>query len=260
VRIILRLIIFSIFLTLKYSLANAGYTNSITILAPDSMTSSLIEISRNYSRKSSKNVSLIFDNNKRYIKLIEDGNPADIIITNHPSWINNLKLKGLIDVNSISNLVEDSFVLVMNKEFYDVYSKQLNSRKNHASSWNNFLINNFKLAIINPQLDPTSNSALSTLKNANINFKSENIIYSNDLNQELNESSDIIVMAPLSLLHDRQDLNIIKIFPSETDERFIYQAALIASENMKESDKLLQYIKSDKTKEIFRKHGFKIIK
>ncbi len=254
------LTIFTILFTVKSSLINAGYTNSITILAPESMTSSLIEIIRNYSRKSSQNVSLIFDNNKRYIELIEDGNPADIIITNHPSWINSLKLKGLIDVNSISNLVEDRFALVMNKEFYDLYKEQLISRTNQPSRWNRFITNNFKLAILNPKLDPTSNSALSTLKNANIHFQAENIIYSNDLNLELNESSDILVMSPLSLLHDRQDLNIIKIFSSETDERFIYQAALIASENMKESNKILQYIKTDKNKEIFKKHGFRIIK
>ena len=117
----IQLIIFILIIWLKCSNLQAfEQHDSLTILAPTNMSFMLTEIIRNYSRNNQTDITGSFNSVKNLIKDIEEGYPADIIITNHPQWIKYLKQGGLINIASISNLAEDKLVLVTNKKNYSL--------------------------------------------------------------------------------------------------------------------------------------------
>jgi len=110
-RVIIKLVLIFIF-TLNCKNALALQIKNLTVLAEPNMVPSLTKLSRIYSQKNGVTISVNFSSSTDLISEIESGEPADVFISAHKFWIENLKQKGLVDIYNISHIADDSLVLV----------------------------------------------------------------------------------------------------------------------------------------------------
>jgi len=229
--------------------------DSLTILAPTNMSFMLTEIIRNYSRGNHTNITGSFNSLKNLIKDIEEGFPADIIITNHPQWIKYLKQGGLINIASISNLAEDKLVLVTNKKNY-----HLNQNIFDNDNIKQKFYQNFTLIIPNHTELSTGKYTLELLDKHKLFTQDKiKIINHQNINKALSNHDNALMITNYSNTYDNNNINILEKFSVSSHQRFIYQIAIIASKEMQEAEKFLQFLKSPEILKIFSKYGFSII-
>ena len=253
----LKLLIITLTIFIKSFSAQAiSQDNSLTILAPTNMSFILTEIIRNYSRKNNINITGSFNSVKNLINNIEEGYPADIIITNHPQWITYLKQRGLINVASINNLVEDKLVLVIDKQNYHLNKEIFNNKNLKQQFYKNFTI------IIPDQNELSTGKYITQLIDKQALFKPEKIkiIKHQNLNKAFSDQQNSLIITSYSNTYDNNNINILETFDTELHQRFIYQIAIIANEDMSEAEKFITYLKSLSIAKTFNKYGFETIK
>ena len=229
--------------------------DSLTILAPTNMSFMLTEVIRNYSRANQTNVTGSFNSLKNLINDIEEGFPADIIITNHPQWIKYLKQGGLINIASISNLAEDKLVLVTNKKNYHL-NKNIFDNDNIKQEF----YKNFTLIIPDHNELSTGKYTLELLNKYKFFAQDKiKIINHQNINKALSNHDDALMITNYSNTYDNNNINILEKFSITSHQRFIYQIAIIASKDMQEAEKFLEFLKSPNILKIFSKYGFSII-
>jgi len=254
----MKLYLVFIYIFLFFRVSAFAENESLVVLAPKNMSFALTEIFREYSTKYNKKVTGSFNNLNLLIKDILDGKQANIIITDHSDWITSLKQKGLINISSITNLVEDKLTLVANKDFYNFNYATLAELNNYEDKVDFY--QNFTLFIPNWTNDMAGMYAHNALKHMKYLFNSKNkIIEVADPLAELIKINDSIAITRYSNSYDNQDINIIEIIDLKYHQRFIYQITIIAGENMQEARKFLEFITNDKVLNIFIKHGFQKI-
>lgn len=77
---------------------------SITVFADKRLSIPLAQLASQFSTQSTISVSDIFGSSQDQKKKIEDGEAADIFITSEPELIQQLKIKGMVDVYSIGEI------------------------------------------------------------------------------------------------------------------------------------------------------------
>ncbi len=232
---------------------------AVTVLAPQSMSYAVTEIIRNYATNSNLAVSASFGNIRDLVANIESGQAADLIITDHPKWIKDLKQKGLVNVSSIANLVEDKMVLVTSRNFYNLNKAEFNNLTSNAAKVRFY--RNFTILIPDWKKDFSGLFAQEIIRNTTyLRGINNNVLESANLAADLSEVSDRIAITKYSSVYDNPELNIIEQFSEDSYGRFVYQIAIAASENMVEADKLLNYFKSEEALLILKKYGFELLK
>ena len=253
----LKLLIITLTIFIKSFSAQAiSQDNSLTILAPTNMSFILTEIIRNYSRKNNINITGSFNSVKNLINNIEEGYPADIIITNHPQWITYLKQHGLINIASINNLVEDKLVLVIEKQNYHLNKEIFTNDELKQKFYKNFTL------IIPDQNELSTGKYIAELIAQATFFNPEKTktIKHQNLNKAFADQENSLMITNYSNTYDNNNINILETFDSKSHQRFIYQIAIIANEDMNEAEKFITYLKSSPILKIFNKYGFETIK
>jgi len=252
------LIYFLIYLCASLNKAYSEDKHSLTILAPQNMSYALTEIIREYSKTNNTPLTGSFNLISNLVDDILEGESADIIITDHSDWITSLKQKGLISVTSISNLVEDKLVLVANKDFYTLNNNVFVGLADEQDKKDFY--QKFTIFIPNWTHDMAGVYTHEALKNLPYLFNSyNNIIEVEDTIEELSQINDALAIARYTESYDNVAINIIETIDTKLHQRFIYQIAAIAGENMEQAEKFITYIKSDSALNILKKYGFKIL-
>ncbi|MFZ8865349.1 MAG: molybdate ABC transporter substrate-binding protein [Rickettsiales bacterium] len=234
------------------------FNDSLVVLAPKNMSYALTEIFRAYSTKYNRKITGSFNNLNILMKDILEGKQANIIITDHTDWITSFKQKGLINISSITNLVEDRLALVTSKEFYNFNSHKLAELTDYQAKANFY--QNFTLFLPKWTDDMAGMYAHEALKNMKYLFNSKNkIIEILNPADELSKINDSIAIIRYSESYDNPNINIIEVIDAQYHRRFIYQIAIIAGENMEEARNFLEFITNDEILKIFTKHGFQNI-
>jgi molybdate transport system substrate-binding protein len=252
---------FLLILIITYSISftniRAEDKQQITILAPQNMSFALNEIMQDYSRNHNISLSASFANTQKNIQKIIDGELADIIITDHPEWIKYLKQKGLINITSINNLVEDKLVLVANNNFYKNNKNQINKLKNIDDKIKFY--HNLTIFIPDWKEDMTGLYIHEAIKKIPYLYNKENqIIETASLKKELTEINDALAVIKYSNAFDSSKFSIIEEIPKEFHPRFTYQISIIAGSNQKDSNEFYDSLKANKSKSIFKKYGFEV--
>lgn len=237
----------------------ASEKKSVTILTPKNMSFAITEVIRDYSRNSHTVVTGSFNSLKILINDIEEGYPADIIITDHPHWIKYLKQRGLVNISSITNFVEDRLVMITNKNYYDFNKEILQDVTLSDDETKRKFYNNFIIAIADDNTNLTGAYAEEVIKNSKIFSAQSNIIKSNDVNKFVLDEENVIGITNYTNTYDNPNINILESFDQKLYPRYIYQIAVIASENMEEAENFIKFLKSKKTLNVLRKYGFEVI-
>ncbi|MBU6140516.1 MAG: molybdate ABC transporter substrate-binding protein [Proteobacteria bacterium] len=248
----MRRIFFLTFLLLFFVSENSYALNNrnLTIFAEPNLALALTKIVRIYSQKSHTIVSVNFNSAADLIADIDSGEPADVFISAHSSWIESLRQKGLVDVYNIGYIARDKLVLVTSKTNSALSSnftiegalRALNQNKatlilDNEGSSSGFFAKNL-----------ITNLGLSDLKifSKIVEDKTALLtnIQSNDQNYSLLLASQINNQPNLQLLSQTRDGNIF------------YQALVIAGDNMEVAREFLKFLKSETAKSILKENGF----
>jgi molybdate transport system substrate-binding protein len=228
----------------------------MTVLAPPSMSYALTELIRLYSREHNIVITGSFDYANKLIKNIEEGLPADILISAHPLWVKHLKQKGLADVSSITNLVKNSIVIVSNAED-ESDIKDLNDIKRAIASINPHL--HYNLVIADSGKDSLGIYSKQIINNLFAEVPKESIITTNMNVLKYINNKKTFGIAYYSETFDNDNMQILLSIPQENYDEVIYQAAVIAGENMEDAREFLQFLKTPIAKKIFTKYGFLVL-
>ncbi len=255
-------LIFFTVLLVKNSYADIRGLPSITVLAPSSLTQPITELITIYSRSNNITVTATYGATPEQASRISDGEPGDVFISAHPSWMLDLKQKGLIDVYSLTNLVKNQLTLVASKNSFFKYGpvsgNSLASKLSYVNSRSIMVIgdpNETALGLYTKEtitnLDNKNGTNLwqsfdrKTIKSSN----SQNNLY-------LISHGETAGITYYSDAYNNPEVAVIATINDDLHDPIIYQAAVVAGENMTLARGFLKFISSTESKAIFRKYGF----
>jgi ABC-type molybdate transport system substrate-binding protein len=99
-----------LFFTLSAHAADYSEIQSITVLADTRLSIPLSQLATRFTQSHNISVANAFGTSADQKKKIEDGEPADLFITSNAELIEQLKIKGLVDVNSITRITDSKSV------------------------------------------------------------------------------------------------------------------------------------------------------
>ena len=234
----------------------------ITILAASSTADPITELVQIYSRQNNIIVTASFDGTSELARKVEQGDQADILISAHPLWMSLLKQRGLIDVYSLTNLVKNKLVLVASSK--SNISESVQKDKTFAEQIN-YLIGR-KIMV----MGDFDNSALGlytkqAILNTDANERTKlwaglhkKVIPSITAKHTLyliahGETAGIIYYSDA---FNNKEVKILSVIEDSLHEPIIYQAAVVAGENMTIARDFLKFLQSDLAKQVFKKYGF----
>ncbi len=234
----------------------------ITVLAASSLTEPMTEIVRMYSRNEKITVTASYDATFEQARKIEEGESADIFVSSNPYWMTDLKQKGLIDVYSLTNLIQNKLVLVASTKGH---INKLEVPTDDLATALNFLKDRTVMVLSDPDdtalglytkqtienLDKKNNGKLwESLKNKTLkSVGAKNTLY-------LISHGETAGFTYYSDAYKNENVRIISRIDTELHTPIIYQAAVVAGENMSYARGFLEFLQSNIAKQIFKNHGF----
>ena len=256
-------IIFAFFL-ISYLFVSCNQSNNtqsnsenkeIYVLAAASLTDVLTELANNYKKETSTEIIFSFASSGALQAQIEASAPADIFFSAAQKQMNALEEKGLIDSETRKDLLENKVVLISPK----------NSNLNIKSFTDITNSNVKKLGLGEPKSVPVGQYSEEILSNLSIlDIAKEKAVYGSDVRNVLDwvETAEVdcgIVYATDAKI--AKNINIIAEAPEGTHKKVIYPISIIkSSQNKEEAKKFIDYISTDKSKEIFQNYGFTVVK
>lgn len=227
----------------------------IYVLAAASLTDVLTELANNYKQETSTEIIFSFASSGALQAQIEASAPADIFFSAAQKQMNALEEKGLIDSETRKDLLENKVVLIFPK----------NSNLNIKSFTDITNSNVKKLGLGKPKSVPVGQYSEEILSNLSIlDIAKEKAVYGSDVRNVLDwvETAEVdcgIVYATDAKI--AKNINIIAEAPEGTHKKVIYPISIIkSSQNKEEAKKFIEYISTDKSKEIFQNYGFTVVK
>ena len=226
----------------------------IYVLAAASLTDVLTELANNYKQETSTEIIFSFASSGALQAQIEASAPADIFFSAAQKQMNALEEKGLIDSETRKDLLENKVVLISPK----------NSNLNIKSFIDITNANVKKLGLGEPKSVPVGQYSEEILSNLSIlDIAKEKAVYGSDVRVlDWVETAEVdcgIVYSTDAKI--AKNINIIAEAPEGTHKKVIYPISIIKySQNKEEAKKFIDYISTDKSKEIFKNYGFTVVK
>lgn len=232
-----------------------GQIKNLTVLAEPNMVQALTKIARIYAQKNSVIVSVSFGSSADLINDIEAGEPADVFISAHRDWINNLKQKGLVDIYSINHIASDGLVLVTSSENPRIPAQLL--EKNITLEDSLRVLDAYRAILIvdnnDTSLGQYTHSLLDYLQLPNIKvFEKLNEDKTSVFNL-IDDNTDNYTILLASQLKDRKHL---KTLVNSHTQNIFYQTLVIAGDNMEGAREFAKFLKSSQARAIFTQSGF----
>ncbi len=229
---------------------------SITVLACASLMPVLTEMARRYAQEEDISVSLAFGAPVDLAQAIANGEVADIYISEHPLTMRDLKRQGLIDVFSLTTLAKNRLVMAIPKESY--LTRTLPETAEFAS--------------ILPDLPEKTTLAVADPATTHIGYTTQRILTElgqwERLSPMMERTRDAqhtryriaqgqqagILYATDILAHPEGQIYLE--IPPSLYEPIVYQAAVVAGDQMSEARNFLAFLKSPEAARYFSRHGF----
>ncbi|WIV12793.1 molybdate ABC transporter substrate-binding protein [Proteiniborus sp. MB09-C3] len=224
----------------------------LTISAAASLTEAYGEIKEAYEAEKGVKLTLNFGASGTLQKQIEEGAEVDVFVSAGKKQMDALEEQDLIIKDTRENIYRNELALLVSEEY-----------KDKIKSINDLVGTDLKLSIGVPETVPVGQYAKDALGYLKIwDGLEANIVYGKDVSQVLTYVEKGEVAAGIVFSSDSVRATqsyLAEIFPEETHTPIVYPAAVVASTKDKEASlEFLQYLRTDKAKEILEKYGFKI--
>ncbi len=244
--IMVKLLLCAFCLALLVAPAMAG---EINISAAASLREAVSELSSNFSKN---NPGVKFQNNfgasGTVAKQIENGAPADLFFSANPEWMDYLKGKKLMDVQSITILAFNSLVFVGKPDLKVKTIQDVTMLD--------------KIAIGSPKSVPAGQYAMEAFNKAGINKKLENkLVMARDVRECLMYADRGEVDGAFVYKTDAEQMakNVMILFtvPQELYPRVTYPMGLTAEGTKKaEAVAFYNFLQSGESKKVLARYGF----
>lgn len=235
------------FLGLSLSTAHAVRRDdlpSITVLADSSLILPLTQIARDYAREAKVSVSLSFASAIEQLEEIEEGTPANVLITAQPGWLERLKAQGLADVYSQKSIASNQLVLVARTDHPTDFT--FAGEKNLSTELENYGKYYYFIAA-----DPTflEMGAYSTEVISYYKWDMDleaHFVFPNDLPSmhKLIAEKPHAGLLYLSEAKRNPRLRVIDTVPQEAYTPIHYEAIVVAGEHMNQARDFIAYLQS----------------
>jgi molybdate transport system substrate-binding protein len=224
---------------------------NLTIFAEPNIMVAMTKLARIYSKRSNVIVSVNFNSSEELLNQIDQGEPADLLITANSNSIEEVKQKGLADYYNIGFFAKDEIVLVRSKKIGE------NLTREDEVDLDTYLreLDGLSSTIITDALGSSSgNRAVSYLNNLSL----ENIKLFSKIAED--ESSVLKLVRNnkkhygllfLSQVYDDPDLTILA--RSNRGDIF-YQALVVLGYNMETAREFLRFLKSKTAQDILKQN------
>lgn len=254
-------IVFSFFCANTANADLRGLPN-ISILAASSLTEPMTEIIRIYSREKNITVTASYHSTSEQAWRVEEGESADIFISAHPKWMAELKQKGLIDVYSLANIVKNKLALVTSTKSrlneYPIPGTGLESKLQFLNNRTIMVFGdaeNSALGLYTEQALKNFDSKMGTtvwIKIGGNTIKSPSAKSSLYLIAQ-GETAGIVYYSDAL---NNEEVRILSVIDEDLHDPIVYQAAVVAGENMVHARDFMTFLQSATSKQILKKHGF----
>jgi len=229
----------------------------VTVFADASLTIPLTKIARRYSSEKQLSVSAVFSSTKEQVERIEEGEEAHLFISAKPSWIKQLQQQGLIDVYSKTNIASNTLTIA---------GPQATEVSNNANSQMRGILpedtTDFQFAVGDPEYLAEGTYGFQALANTGLNSELEPYYSIMRSPQDLSRATYLYgaysaILKTDAMLHPK--IHIIRDFPTESYDPIIYQAVVVAGENMDGARQFLSYLQSEEALEVLVNYGFGLV-
>ncbi|MBT4989140.1 MAG: molybdate ABC transporter substrate-binding protein [Rickettsiales bacterium] len=211
------------------------------------------EILVEYAKIGQNSINASFSQSIDLLDQIQEGLAVDIVITSHNDWIMQLKQKGLIDITSITNVFIDRLVIVANIDQDKFNNLDIEGLKYHIKHDKTF-------TFIIPDEGEIYTRKYVDLFLAKLNMPGWVAKYRikavRNISSYINDNPNDLAILFYSQAYDDENIKIVTKLDYRLYEEIVFQAALVASENHKEAEAFLKFLKDTKSKNIFIKNGF----
>ena len=216
-----------------------------------------------FSAQENVSVSGSFDSSAEISRLILEGEPANIFVTDDSTQIRDLQRLGVLNVFSLTNIASDNLVFVLPKDNF--LQKKLDKIANPEEKLK-FVATSVSMVIPDPDTEPAGRAAKQALEKMGIwNEVSAKMLKAANTRNALyliaNGNSPGIVYS--SDVYAEPNINVITEIPSQNYDKIIYQASIVAEigkeANKADSEKFMNFLKTEEVKKIFSKYGFNSI-
>ena len=181
---------------------------------------------------------------------IEGGAPVDIFLSASKKNMDNLEEKDLIEKTTRKDLLKNKLVLIGEKEM-----------KGKIDNVDQLKTENIKIALGELSTVPAGKYAKQVFDKLGIwNEVEKKIIYQKDVTAVLNIVDSGEIETGVVYSSDALELKngfVIAVFSDEDHDPIVYPVALIKDSKNKETAlKFLEYLSSEKAKNIFKEYGF----
>jgi len=232
------------------SFPNSHDKKELSVAAASDLRFSFTEIAESFEKEKNAKVILVFGSSGTLAAQIEKGAPYDLFFSANREYVEELKSEGMLEASFVGSYAKGFIVLAKKKNS----SAELNDLEDLAKPEVKII------ALANPEHAPYGRAAVEALKNRKIWAKvREKIVYAENIAQAeeyvSTGNADAAIIA-LSLAINNADLTYVSIDPELYSPIAQYFGAIKNSKNKEIAQEFLEYLKSEKAKEVMRKYGY----
>lgn len=253
-----RIRLFCVFLYLT-AISNPALAapKSVTVMADNTIGTAVAEIARNYSRDMQVVVNTSFAAPSAQEVQITEGGAADVLITPKQQWIDDLKMRGLVDVYSQTLVAKNQLALVGPAD--SPMRVNLSERFPVMALLNTMGSEQAFFVVGNPETQMAGSYGKEALRSMGVADDLEPYtLYIRRLDQMvdmvINQRAYGIFLYSSTI--SREGLRVLDLFPAESHRPIDYYAVVIAGDNMDEARKFLEYLKRGAARRVLRDNGF----
>lgn len=225
-------------------------------MGDDTISVAIADLTRSYARDNNVAVNTSFaPEDEQETQIMEEG-AGDVLITSNEEWIDDLKLKGLVDAGSTTPIARDQLVLAGPA---DSTLAVPDSGKFPTAQILDAIGHEPGFVIGTPEALPEGLYAREALHNLGVAGELEPYtLYPKNRRQmfEMVETRHAYGLFFYSTAIRRPGIRVISALPDDTYGPIQYYAVVIASNNMDQARKFIDYLKSIPAKNILKARGF----
>jgi len=224
----------------------------IIVSAAASVKETMEEIKKVYEKDNNVILTFNFGASGSLQRQIEEGAPVDVFISAGQKQFKALEEKNLIEEGSKKDIVENELVLIVNNEYKDKITniEDLERLEGHIA------------------LGEIGSAPVGQYAEEALNYYKKwdklqgKIVYAKDVNQVINyvESGEAVcgIVYKSDAMHIKES-SIVVTFDNSSHKTISYPGGVIVTSEKKEvSGEFLDFLASDKGKEVLKQYGFKV--
>lgn len=249
--LIVGIVTVSLLLSLVACQSNNSVKTTITLSVAASLKEAMEDIQREFEAENPDiKLQINLGASGALAKQIEQGAPVDIFFSAGIKQMEDLKVSNHVSGENIKNILENKLVLITSKE-----NDIVNSFENLTSDAIE------KLAVGEPESVPVGQYTMEVLDNLNlVDRLADKFVYAKDVREVLtwvetrNADAGIVYETDAKI---SSGVKVVEVAKEGLHKSVIYPiAAISASENLEEAQKLIEYIQEEKSEAIFERYGF----